>query len=121
MASRSVLHPLLLTPHSNEILNDLERQQRDAMVGAIAARMVGRPAGDERRHTKTTLRPLAWPCYVGGIKATAVITVYYIRQRPRAHEQEQFWFSTLADARQAFPLAQMLDAPSVGPRLRAQA
>jgi hypothetical protein len=91
------------------------------MVRTIAARMVSRPAIEERRHTKTTLRRLAWPCYVRGIAATAVVCVYYTRRRPRLHEREQFWFASVKEAQEAFPLAQMLDAPSVSPRLEARA
>ncbi|MBZ5679579.1 MAG: hypothetical protein LAO24_05690 [Acidobacteriia bacterium] len=121
-SSSSLLHPLLLTPHGNEVLDNLEREQRDRMVATIGTRMVTSAASQplaSRRHTKTTLRRLAWPVWVNGIQATCVITVYYIA-KPRSHETERLWFASMKEAKEAFPRAQLLDdAACVPPRLRA--
>jgi hypothetical protein len=119
------LSPQLQLSPSLQLLQQVERtdlEQRDALVRTIAARIASHPAIEERRHTKTTLRRLAWPVYVRGISALAVITVYYTRRRPREHTKEIFWFPTFALAREAFPLAQVLDdVTAVVPRLQAQA
>lgn len=120
MASESLLHPFLLRPHSSPVLEDLERQQRDVMVAAIARRIRDNTVRlPERRHVKTTIRPLAFPVFVGQIEAVCCVTVYYTQSRPREHSQERFWFASIKDAKQAFPKGQMLsDAPSVAARLR---
>lgn len=121
MAESSVLHPLLLVPHHNPVLEDLERQQRDSMVAQIAGRIRSHTVMlPERRCVKTTIRPLAFPCWTAGIMATCVATVYYVQSRPRTKTQERFWFASVKDAKAAFPKSQLLDeAPCVARPARA--
>jgi len=105
-----------------EIQRAVRGVENEAMVRRIAARMcdAARTAPRDRKHTKTTLRPLAWPVWVDGKPASCCVTVYYVLSRPRSHESERFWFSSIAEALRAFPRAQILDdVPSVLRRIEA--
>jgi hypothetical protein len=115
----SALHPLLLQPHNNAILEDLERRQRDGQASAIARRIQKSLSPTEKRCTKTTVRALAWPISVGELQATTVVTQYFLQSRPRQHSAERHFFPSVKDALAKFPGAQVLHDPeSVAPRLR---
>jgi hypothetical protein len=114
MADRSLLHPLLLQPHNNAVLEDLERQQRDALASTIARRMAATSVGlggRTKRHTATHIRSLAWPVYVQGRKCLAAVTIHYVLSHPRQHIQESFWYANIAEARGAHPKGKLLPDP----------
>lgn len=125
MASRSLLHPLLLQPHHNAVLDNLEqertdRARRDELVAGIAKRMVGTQRS--KRHTRTEIRPLAFPVWIGGRLCLCAVIERFLLSHPREHLAETHWFSDVAAARAAYPGARLLDdAPSVAPRLTARA
>jgi len=124
MVSSDVTAPFPPATVTDEIQRAVRGVENDAMVRRIAARMcaAASTAPRDRKHTKTTLRPLAFPVWIGveGRKADCVVTVYYVLSNPRAHETERFFFSSIAEALQAFPKAQMIeDVPCVQPRIGA--
>jgi hypothetical protein len=97
-------------------LERADRAQRDEFAAGLARRMRDVPLPP--RHTRTTVRPLAWPVWVGGVQCVCVVTVYSITPRPRSHSTERYWFPSIQEARAKFPQAQLLDdAPRVAPRL----
>jgi hypothetical protein len=96
-------------PQSTSIDDELRRAVRgvenDAMVRQIAARMA---APRERKHTKTYIRPLAFPVFVKGEACTCAVQEHFIAH-PRQHQVETHWFSSIAAAREAFPQAQLME------------
>jgi len=132
----SLLHPLLLQPHGNAVLDRLERQleradraQADELAAGIARRIIAQEAsqraasnGREKRRTRVELRPLAWPVWFGERVCTVAVTEKFIAAHPREHVAVTHWFADLAAAQAEFPEAKLLDdAPAVAPRLGARA
>jgi hypothetical protein len=104
---------------TEEIQRAVRGVENDALVQQIARRMVASPR--ERKHTKTYLRPLAFPVWVKGAICVCVVREHFIAH-PRAHRVETHWFPSVAAAREAFPQAQLLaDVERVPRELRAQA
>jgi|SRR5882724_9063222 len=104
---------------TQEALARLDLKARDASVGAIARRILERTAAvPERRCTKVTIRPMAFPVFVGAVRATCCVTLHWLTARPRKHSYERQWMASIAEALAEFPHARMLDdAPCVSPRL----
>jgi len=120
MVNPNVTVPFPPAQATDDVQRAIRGVENDAMVRRIAARMVSTARNRERRHTRTTLRPLAWPVWVDGKPASCCVQVYYVLSHPREHETERFWFASIAEALKAFPKAQILDdVPSVQPRIEA--
>lgn len=105
---------------TEEVITRCDLQQRDGMVATIARRIRDNAVVPiDRRCVKQTIRPLAFPVWVSGIVATAVVTLYWLQPRPRAHFAERLWYESVGEAKRAHPKAQLLTGPeSVAPRLR---
>jgi CRISPR/Cas system CMR subunit Cmr4 (Cas7 group RAMP superfamily) len=115
MASRNILHP---TDTTTILIEQLDRQARDTMASDIARRFVA--AERNKRHTRTEIRPLAFPVWVAGQKCCVAVHVRYVLSRPREHVTETSYFETAIDAVKAHPDGKILaDVERVQPRLSA--
>jgi hypothetical protein len=115
IADAQQLHDDLMATCKKPVAS-VRAQGVETEASRIAARIFERSSRHphERKHTRTTLRPLAWPVWVDGKRADCVVSVYYVLAHPRKHETERFWFPSIAEAMAAYPKAQVLDdVPSV--------
>jgi hypothetical protein len=107
----------------SEFIDRFDRQARDTMAATIARRMTADAVlqvGRNKRHTRTEIRPLAWPVWVGGRKCLVAVHIRYVLNRPREHTVETQWFESVVEARAAHPKAVLLpDVDRVQARLNA--